>query len=133
MYGRIGEWILTLSAPLNAAETLLEEAKNSGGIATIEKALGIPEGGWKSANNAGIYRFIVNNPKKFDLRLPKGTDSGAYQKEWVLGGRTLGGASEAVIKAMSLEDLKSNVENAGKSKSTECNLGYLIKKKRWEQ
>ena len=97
-------------APLSDAESLLKKAKNENGIATLEEELGIPEGRWASATNS-IYRFIVHDPTRFDLRLPEGMEGGAYQNEWVLGGQTLGGAAEAVINAMSLEDLKKNVAN----------------------
>lgn len=97
-------------SPLSDAENLLKKAKDKDGIATLEKELGIPEGKWASSTNS-IYRFIVHDPNKFNLRLPKGMEGGAYQNEWVLGGKTLGGAAEAVINAMNLEDLKTNVAN----------------------
>ena len=97
-------------APLSDAESLLIKAKDGNGIETLEKELGIPAGSWASPTNS-IYRFIVHNPKQFDLRLPKGMESGAYQKEWVLGGKTLGGGAEAVINSMTLEDLRNNIAN----------------------
>jgi hypothetical protein len=97
-------------APLKNADILLDKAIAEDGITTLEIGLGIQEGAWASANNS-IYRFIVKEPAKFDLRLPKGMEGGAYQNEWVHGGKTLGGEAEAVINAMSLEDLQKNVAN----------------------
>jgi hypothetical protein len=98
-------------SPLSMADAYLTEAEASGGgIATLEKKLGVPEGNWSNGGKEStIYRFIVQDPQKFHVRLPSGKEGQAYQKEWLSGGKTLGGGDEAVINSMSLEDLKASV------------------------
>ena len=39
-----------------------------------------------------------------------GKESGAYTDEWVAGGETLGGADEAVIDALGLDDLQAALD-----------------------
>ena len=97
---------------LSDAEALFRKATKADGIATLEKELGIPSGSWSNKGETNsIYRFIVDDPKKFNVRLPEGKEGGAYQDQWVLGGKTLGGAPEAVIDAMKLDDLKASVSS----------------------
>ncbi len=101
-------------SPLTEADAFFKKAVDGDGIATLEKALGINPGGWSNKGQTStIYRFIVNDPAKFEIRLPSGAEGQAYQKEWLSGGKTLGGGSEAVIKNMTLEELKASVENGG--------------------
>jgi hypothetical protein len=95
-------------APLSEANALVDEAKASNGIATIEERLGIPEGNWRSPKKV-LYRYILKNPSKFGLRMASGKESGAYKDEWVAGGNTLGGASEAVVNSLGLVDLQTAV------------------------
>jgi hypothetical protein len=93
-------------------ERLLKNAVRSDGISSLETALGVTPGKWSDNGKTNeIYRFIVKDPKKFEIRLPTGIEGQAYQNEWLFGGRTLGGTPEAIINAMSLEELKNNVSN----------------------
>ena len=93
-------------------ERLFKNAVHSDGISSLETALGIKPGNWSDKGKTNeIYRFIVRDPKKFQIRLPTGVEGQAYQNEWLFGGRTLGGAPEAIINAMSLEELKTNVSS----------------------
>lgn len=98
-------------SPLGAAESFLQKAIAGDGISTLEKALGIPAGDWSDKGKTNlIYRFIIKNPKKLDIRMPMGSEGGAYRKEWVFGGWTLGKAPEAVVNAMKLDELKELVK-----------------------
>ncbi len=112
----LGEWKRWGSdsnfvSPLSMADSYLKEAEASGGgIATLEEKLGVPAGNWSNKGTEfTIYRFIVQDPQKFRVRLPSGKEGQAYQKEWLSGGKTLGGGDEAVINSMTLEDLKASV------------------------
>lgn len=97
-------------SPLTEADSIFRQAVDGEGIATLEKVLGIGAGAWSNKGaTSTIYRFIVNDPNKFNLRLPSGAENQAYQEEWLSGGKTLGGGSEAVIKNMSLADLRDSV------------------------
>ena len=97
-------------SPLPDANALLNEAKTGGGITHIEKKLGVPFGNWSDKGTIDIiYRFIVVDPKQFKVRLPTGKEGQAYQNEWLSGGKTLGGGNEAVIDAMTLQDLKDSL------------------------
>lgn len=101
-------------SPLAEAESFYKQAVDGEGIATLEKALGIGAGGWSNKGQTStIYRFIVTDPDKFKLRLPSGAENQAYQEEWLSGGKTLGGGSEAVIKNMTLDDLRESVSSGG--------------------
>ncbi len=53
-----------------------------------------------------MYRFVVKDPRALSLAMPVGKESGAYQKEWVFGGKTLGATVEAVVSKLSLDQLK---------------------------
>jgi hypothetical protein len=93
-------------------ERLLKNAIRSDGISSLEGALGVTPGKWSDNGKTNeIYRFIVKDPGKFQIRLPTGVEGQAYQNEWLFGGRTLGGTPEAIINAMSLEELKNNVSS----------------------
>lgn len=96
--------------PLGVGDALFNAAKNGDGIATLEKKLGVPPGNWsnKGATNT-IYRFIVKNPKALKIRMPMGKEGGAYQNEWVFGGKTLDGTMEAIVDSLSYEELASSV------------------------
>ncbi len=99
-------------SPLAEAESIFKQAVDGEGIATLEKILGIGAGAWSNKGQTStIYRFIVNDPDKFNLRLPSGAENQAYQEEWLSGGKTLGGGSEAVIKNMNLDDLRNSVSS----------------------
>ncbi len=97
-------------SPLAEADSFFKQAVEGEGIATLEKVLGIGAGAWSNKGQTStIYRFIVTDPAKFSLRLPSGAENQAYQEEWLSGGKTLGGGSEAVIKNMTLDDLRESV------------------------
>lgn len=99
-------------SPLAEADAFFKQAVDGEGIATLERVLGIGSGAWSNKGQTStIYRFIVNDPEKFNLRLPSGAENQAYQEEWLSGGKTLGGGSEAVIKNMTLEDLRESVSS----------------------
>ncbi len=101
-------------SPLAEAESFFKQAVEGEGIATLEKVLGIGAGAWSNKGQTStIYRFIVTDPDKFNLRLPSGAENQAYQEEWLSGGKTLGGGSEAVIKNMTLDDLRESVSTGG--------------------
>ena len=96
--------------PLGVGDALFNAAKIGDGIATLEKKLGVPPGNWsnKGATNT-IYRFIVKNPKALNIRMPMGKEGGAYQNEWVFGGKTLDGTMEAIVDSLTYEELASSV------------------------
>ena len=86
-------------------------AEGGRGLFHLEEKLGIPKSSWvnqcKSADY-GIWRFKILDPKALNLRIPSGSEYGAYgswvdrggvahRGEWRPGGQTLGGANEAVI------------------------------------
>jgi RHS repeat-associated protein len=66
----------------------------NGDVGIIEKELGIPEGMWQ--NQKGLYRIDVQNPEKFNLRMPSGNEDGANTL-WEPGGFVPGGSAEAVV------------------------------------
>ena len=113
----LGEWKSWGSgsnfvSPLSAADAYLTQAEAGDGIATLEKILGVPAGNWSNGGKEStIYRFIVQEPQKFCVRLPSGKEGQAYREEWLSGGKTLGGGDEAVINSMTLEDLKASVKD----------------------
>ena len=95
-------------APLSEANALVDDAQASSGIALIEERLGIPQNGWNNPEKT-LYRYILKDPSQFGLRVPSGRETGAYKEEWVGGGNTLGGASEAVVDSLGLADLQSAI------------------------
>tara|TARA_B100001175_G_C19462986_1_gene617557 strand:+ start:302 stop:1222 length:921 start_codon:yes stop_codon:yes gene_type:complete len=62
----------------------------------IDKSLG----GDQNNPNHEMIRTDIPDPDKFDLAMVRGTEMSAYQKEWLAGGKTLGGKNEAKIKKM---------------------------------
>lgn len=97
--------------PLTVGDALFEQAKAGDGIATLEQKLGVKPGGWSDGGKTNVmYRFVVKNPKALAIAMPVGKESGAYQKEWVFGGKTLGATAEAVVSKLSLDQLKQALE-----------------------
>lgn len=108
-------------APLSKADELVASASAPGasGIFDLEKALGVPRGQWVSqcAPDYAIYRYKVMDPAALNLRIPSGRERNAYgswwkdnkfvEGEWTPGGKTSGGASEAVIDKISLDKLNT--------------------------
>jgi hypothetical protein len=116
-------------APLADADKLVDQASADGGrgLFELEEKLGIPKLFWvkqcKSADY-GIWRFKVLKPEALNLRIPSGSEYGAYASwvdkagaahrgEWRPGGRTLGGAKEAVIDQIGVGKYGEAGENAG--------------------
>lgn len=108
-------------APLASAEELVAQAadeEKGRGIWELEEKLGIPKGSWvkSCAPDYNIYRYIIHDTKRFNLRIPSGNERGAYASEWWNGkyqrgqwepkGVTEGGATEAVIDKISVDDMK---------------------------
>jgi hypothetical protein len=107
-------------APLDKANELVEQAAGpkGHGIWDLEEKLGIPKGSWVKAcaPDYNVFRYIIHDTKKFNLRIPSGSESGAYASEWWNGkyqrgqwepkGKTEGGATEAVIDMISIDDMK---------------------------
>ncbi|HEX3424796.1 MAG TPA: hypothetical protein VHT30_01600 [Acidimicrobiales bacterium] len=118
-------------APLADADKLVEEAAAEGGrgLFHLEEALGIPKMSWvnqcKSADY-GIWRFKILKPEALNLRIPSGGEYGAYgswvdrggaahRGEWRPGGRTLGGAKEAVIDQIGVGKFGESGDGAGQA------------------
>lgn len=107
-------------APLSSADALVKEAagEKGRGIWELEERLGIPKGQWVKAcaPDYNVYRYIIHDTAKFNLRIPNGNERGAYASEWWNGkyqrgqwqpkGYTEGGAVEAVIDKISIDDMK---------------------------
>lgn len=111
----VGKWKtwgqdVNFVTPLAVGDALFEMAKAGDGIATLEQKLGVKAGGWSDGGKTSVmYRFIVKNPLALKIAMPVGKESGAYQKEWVFGGKTLGATVEAVVSKLSLDQLKAAV------------------------
>lgn len=71
----------------------------------IDKSLG----GKQDNPNHKMIRTDIPNPEKFDLAVVKGNEMSAYQKEWLAGGKTLGGKNEAKIKNMNKDKFLSEI------------------------
>jgi hypothetical protein len=115
-------------APLADADKLVAEASAEGGrgLFHLEEALGIPKLSWvKQCEkvNYGIWRFKIVKPEALNLRIPSGSEYGAYgswvdkggahRGEWRPGGRTLGGAKEAVIDQVGAGKWGESGDSAG--------------------
>lgn len=128
-------------APLSDADKLVEEASAPGGrgLFHLEEKLGIPKMSWvnqcKSADY-GIWRFKILKPEALNLRIPSGGEYGAYgswvdkagdahRGEWRPGGKTLGGAKEAVIDQIGVG--KFGEAGAGAGEATRNKLAELQK------
>ena len=70
--------------------------RTGGDIGKIEKELGIPEGEWSDFQ---ILRFDIRKENLNNLRMPRGNETGS-NSEWIPGGFTPKGNSEAVIDAV---------------------------------
>ncbi len=107
-------------APLDRADELVAEAagEHGHGIWDLEEKLGIPRGSWVKAcaPDYNVFRYIIHDTKRFNLRIPSGNERGAYASEWWNGkyqrgqwqpkGKTEGGAAEAVIDKIAIDDMK---------------------------
>lgn len=70
--------------------------KAEGKISYIKKELGIPERWW---NNEDIVRIDVLKPKKLNISIPSGNESGVNEL-WLPGGKLPKGYLEAVLNAI---------------------------------
>jgi hypothetical protein len=133
-------------APLSDADRLVAEAAAPGGrgLFHLEEKLGIPKSSWvnqcKTANY-GIWRFKILKPQALNLRIPSGSEYGAYgswvdrggaahRGEWRPGGKTLGGAKEAVIDQIGAGKYGDSGEKAGeatRNKLTELQQDGVLK------
>jgi hypothetical protein len=130
-------------APLGEADELVAKAAKEGarGIWDLEVALGIPTGSWvsKCAPSYSIYRYKVHDPAALNVRIPSGSESGAYGSwwsgdkyqagQWQPKGQTEGGAAEAVIDKISLEKLQklgSDVLEIVEEKSLAANTKRVV-------
>lgn len=107
-------------APLNKADDLIAAAagEDGHGIWDLEEKLGIPKGSWVKAcaPDYNVYRYIIHDTQRFNLRIPSGNERGAYASEWWNDkyqrgqwqpkGKTEGGAAEAVIDKIAIDDMK---------------------------
>ena len=90
-------------SPLPEADALVNKAQGEKGLFTLEEALGIPHfksWSWANVNENPenvMWRYIIPKPQDYNLDMASGKESGAYKDEWIAGGKTLGGANEAVI------------------------------------
>jgi hypothetical protein len=102
-------------APLGEAEDLHQRALKEKGIITIEEELGIG-GFWWSRTDRNkekqMVRWTIPEPQNFKLEdnqpflsMATGNETGALVHEWVAGGFTLGGMTEAVVRAIPREQL----------------------------
>ncbi len=62
-------------------------------IADIERTLGIPTDAWKGKV---LVRIDIREPKKLNLRIPRGTEAGANNL-WIPGGKLPTGYTEGVV------------------------------------
>ena len=93
------------------AAKLAESEEPGGGIAYLEKTYGIPPGSWSKDAEGIVYRFVVQKPQLFDLRLPMGDEERADPDYWLAGGKTMGGVWEAVITAICYDQLEEALRN----------------------
>ena len=97
------------------------------GCSTSKRSSGSRSRPWvnqcKSAEY-GIWRFKILDPKALNLRIPSGSEYGAYgswvdrggvahRGEWRPGGQTLGGANEAVIDQVGAGKFGESGDKAG--------------------
>ena len=85
---------------LSEADEVHKKAEEKKGIVTLEEELGIIPFSWsktKENPNKEMVRWTIPKPQEFELDGKKllsvatGNETGAYVKEWVAGGYTLGG------------------------------------------
>ncbi len=67
--------------------------KANGQLSYVETELGIPHGMWQ---NGAIIRIDIRKPKKLNLRLPSGNETGANEL-WIPGGKLPNGYLESVV------------------------------------
>jgi hypothetical protein len=92
--GRIdGQFVMTK----NELDNLLLESKNN--ISFIEEKLGLPKDCWK---NKEIVRIDIKTPKKLNIRIPSGNETGVNEF-WIPGGKLNNGNFEAVLDAIPRE------------------------------
>lgn len=128
-------------APLSDADKLVEQAAVEGGrgLFLLEEKLGIPKGSWVNqckSSGYGIWRFKILKPEVLNIRIPSGSEYGAYgswvdrggdahRGEWRPSGQTLGGAKEAVIDKIGSGKFGESGEKAGED--TRNKLAELVK------
>ena|GEM_PF-812434 len=83
-------------------------SRSKGDVALIEKELGIEPGPYGWQGKGGIVRVNIQNPEKFNLRIPNGNESGA-NKLWEPGGFVPGGSAEAVVDQIPASNIIAKV------------------------
>ena len=62
-----------------------------------------------------LYQYRLRGKKilerDYDLKVPTGSESGAYQKLWIAGGKTKGGAYEGTVKRLERSQYHTEVEH----------------------
>ena len=90
--------------PKSEVDDLLK--RTGGDVSKIAKELGIPAGEWNK-EEVQILRFDIEPDQMKDLRMPTGNEGGA-NAEWIPGGYTPTGNSEAVINAVNWKNVTSS-------------------------
>lgn len=109
-WGRSGEQ--NFVAPLPAANALVDKAKSADGIRMLEVSLGIKPWQWVEECPDGIiYRYIIPAHRigEAGLDMARGFEGSAFANEWIAGGKTEGGLSEAVVKSFAGKDYKDAI------------------------
>ena len=120
-----GQFIATktesLEAQSKAQEPVTDQEVAEGsklpGLWSLTSDLGVPAESWIDKSLGGeadnpkhkMVRTDIPDPEKFDLAMVKGTEISAYKKEWLAGGKTLGGKNEAKIKVMNKDKFNSEI------------------------
>jgi len=111
----------SLEAQIKAQEKVTDQEVAEGsklpGLWSLASDLAVPPENWIDKSLGGkqdnpnhkMIRTDIPDPEKFDLAMVKGNEMSAYQKEWLAGGKTLGGKNEAKIKKMNKEKLNSEI------------------------
>jgi len=92
-------------APAGEIDDLLAAA--NGNISVIEDALGIPSGAWQGKQ---LSRIDISSTSSHNRRLPSGNEAGANEN-WIPGGVTSGGKSEAVVDQIPIGSYTETVIN----------------------
>jgi hypothetical protein len=110
----------SLAAQSEAQKKVTDEEVAEGklpGLWSLASDLAVPPKNWIDKSLGGeqdnpnhkMIRTDIPNPDKFKLAMVNGNEMSAYQKEWLAGGKTLGGKNEAKIKKMSKEKFISEI------------------------
>jgi len=85
--------------PLNFVKDVVK--KTGGDMGKIEEKMGIDKGYWNNGKDK-LLAIVIKNPGVHNLRVVKGTESGA-NINWRPGGVTSGGVPEAMVDGLHLD------------------------------